>query len=75
MSSTNQFSFAAEIEENKAEVTRLWQLHLAQQQKMQGQIMLPVWEPGLDEMIMNSGLFRNGLQQMVYENPNQGNLK
>ncbi|EEF46023.1 hypothetical protein RCOM_1401660 [Ricinus communis] len=46
----------AEIEENKAEVNRLRQLHLAQQQQnMQGQQMLPTWnEHGFEQIINES---------------------
>lgn len=55
------FPFPAEIEANKAERTRLLQLHQTQQQeRIQTQIMMPFWESaGLAEMVIPS-IYRSG---------------
>eukprot|EP00257_Ricinus_communis_P015166 XP_015573025.1 basic leucine zipper 34-like isoform X2 [Ricinus communis] len=62
----------AEIEENKAEVNRLRQLHLAQQQQnMQGQQMLPTWnEHGFEQIINESFVQSTGTEHLVFINSN-----
>ncbi|KAJ0083562.1 hypothetical protein Patl1_31052 [Pistacia atlantica] len=63
----------AEIEENKAEVTRLRQLHLTQlQERMKAQNRMPFWQSaGMNEMVM-PGINRSGLETMFFINSNQG---
>ncbi|XP_031271787.1 basic leucine zipper 19-like [Pistacia vera] len=62
-----------EIEENKAEVTRLRQLHLTQlQERMKAQNRMPFWQSaGMNEMAM-PGINRSGLETMFFINSNQG---
>ncbi|KAF2296835.1 hypothetical protein GH714_007035 [Hevea brasiliensis] len=68
---TNKILKDAEIEENKAEVNRLRQLHLAlqQQQKLQEQMTLPVWTHGFEQMI-NPSLAQYRTEEMDFINPN-----
>ena len=64
------FGNAAEIEERRAEVNRLRQLFLTQQQqKIQAQRSWAGWEHGLPEQMMNPFL-----NQTMYANSNQGKL-
>jgi hypothetical protein len=60
--------FAAEIEDNKAEVSRLRQLHLTQQE-----VMLAGWENGFDQqMAVNPNMFQLSLERMAFITSIQG---
>ncbi|CAK7330501.1 unnamed protein product [Dovyalis caffra] len=64
---SNKFLKDVEIEENKAEVNRLRQLHLTQQH-----VMLAGWENGFDQqMAVNPNMFQLSLERMVCVTSNQ----
>ncbi|KDP45769.1 hypothetical protein JCGZ_17376 [Jatropha curcas] len=61
----------AEIEENKAEVNRLRQLHLTQQhQKMQEHLMVNAWKM----QMMNSNLTQSDTEQTLFMNSNSAQI-
>lgn len=66
----------AEIEENKAEVNRLRQLHLHQkQQQMQAQTAFQLdWGTGIDQQMVNPNLNQRRMGEIVYANSTQGKI-
>ncbi|KAJ6895884.1 hypothetical protein NC651_022193 [Populus alba x Populus x berolinensis] len=65
---SNKMLKDAEIEENKAEVSRLRQLHLTQQE-----VMLAGWENGFDQqMAVNPSMLQLSLERMAFITSIQG---
>ncbi|WRX34167.1 Basic-leucine zipper domain - like 10 [Theobroma cacao] len=62
----------AEVEMNKAELNRLRQLQMAQQQqKLQAQASMGGWEHGFTLQMVNPGLSQSGTGHTMYVHPNQ----